>query len=185
MVHVSSNSPFGTNPHPSDTLPGRRAVQPLLRLRPLEDAGRAGRSWAQSSAASTQRSCAHRGSTARSSHRGRRRSSAWCEPASSRSSAMASSAGRWCTSTTSSTGSDRGRADARARRARDTGLPMRGRTPSTRSSRPSGARSPTKGFSVKPPSRRLPAVAGASPSSATVSSSVSGATSNSSTCSAR
>ena len=37
FVHVSSNSPFGTNSHPGRPLPQRRAVPPVLRLRAVED----------------------------------------------------------------------------------------------------------------------------------------------------
>ena len=94
--------PVRHQPPAAATRSGRRAVPPVLRLRPVEDAGRAGVS-TPSSAASTRRSCGRRGSTARSSRRGRRRSSGWCAPAGSRWSATASSGARWSTSTTSST----------------------------------------------------------------------------------
>ena len=53
VVHVSSNSPFGTNPHPTRHVPRRRAVPPVLRLRALEDAGRARACSTPSSAGST------------------------------------------------------------------------------------------------------------------------------------
>ena len=84
-------------------LSGRRAVQPVLRLRPVEDGGGAGGLRGDRARARRHHRAAHRGSTGRFSRRARRRSSGWCAPASSRSSATASSGGRWCTSTTSST----------------------------------------------------------------------------------
>ena len=78
---------------------------PYLRLRPIEDAGRAAPCSTRSSAASTRSSCARRGSTGRSSRPARPtffRHGA--HAAASRSSATAASGARWSTSTTSSTG---------------------------------------------------------------------------------
>ena len=84
FVHVSSNSPFGTNPHPDRHVPQRRAVPPVLRLRALEDAGRAGGARRRRPRPRRRRSCGRRGSTDRSSRRARRRSSAWSAPGGSR-----------------------------------------------------------------------------------------------------
>ena len=75
LVHVSSNSPFGVNPHRLDRVPQRRAVPPVPRLRPLEDARRAAPARRGRAPASTRSSCARRGSTGRTSRRARRRSS--------------------------------------------------------------------------------------------------------------
>ena len=103
VVHVSSNSPFGVNAAPRRHVPQRRALRPVPRLRPLEDAGGAARP---------------RRRRRRRPQRGHRapalvlRSLPARPPddvlqagrgtGASPSSATAASAARWCTSTTSS-----------------------------------------------------------------------------------
>ena len=73
FVHVSSNSPFGANPTPDHRFTEASPYHPVPGLRPVEARGRAARRCgATSGATSRPSSSARRGSTGRSSPRGRR-----------------------------------------------------------------------------------------------------------------
>ena len=90
MVHVSSNSPFGTNGRVDDTFRQDEPYHPYLGYGESKMRGElAVREAHAEGRLDDDRSCGRRGSTGRSSPRGRPRSSAWCAGAASRWSATA------------------------------------------------------------------------------------------------
>ena len=107
LVHVSSNSPFGTNAHRLDTFRNDEPYHPYVGYGRSKMRAELAVRRRRRPTGSTPSSCGRRGSTARSSRPARRRSSGSCAPAGSRSSATAASAARWSTSTTSCRASSR------------------------------------------------------------------------------
>ena len=164
VVHVSSNSPFGTNPHPADLFRHDEPYHPYLGYGRSKMEGEL----AVFAAVDARASNATDGApavvlrpvpAAPTDHvlpHGARR-------ASSRSSAAVASAARWCTSTTSSTASLAPSSPPRPS-ARATGSPTNARTRSPRSSRRSVDALRDEGFDGEADGgMRLPAIAGRSP----------------------